>query len=395
MKLSQPNVHIFTSFDDAEQLWRRLETAGDAYVYQTYDWLKEWHQLVGANREIELCFAGVIDDDDEPLMFLPLAIERHRLWKVLTWLGASFSDYNSPILAPNAAARLERIGDMQDIWRMLRQRLPRFDYAHFERLPASIGGQTNPMAHLNSIEHSHAAHSTRLIGDWQSYYTGKRGKRTRHNDRRKRRKLENQGHLEFVIARTPADVSLLVPAMLRQKRAYVRALGKRSVLDEPGYDAFLRTRAEDGLTTGETMLCGLKLGEDILAVQWGAVYGKRLYSIIASYDDGEHSSLSPGEVLLHELFGWCFDQGIEVFDFTYGDEPYKQAWCEETLPLYQSLMPASPWGTLGVHALKSGIKMKNQLKDTAYVRQLLSARHYLRGKSGGEPSRQRSSSGQE
>jgi len=378
--LPQLEFRTFTAFEDAESLWRSLEESGDAYVYQTYDWLSNWYQLVGAKHDLKLCLTAVMDGNGQPLMFLPLAIERHRLWIVLTWLGSSFSDYNAPILANETALRVEKLGGMSKIWRALQRQLPRFDYANFERQPAYVGDQPNPLAQLASIENGHAAHSTRLSDDWPTYYTKKRSKKTRHNDRRKRRKLEVHGQSEFLIARTSEDIDLLLTAMLRQKRAYVKALGKTNVLDEPGYDDFLRLQALEGLTTGAILLCGLKLGDKILAVQWGAVRERRLYSIIASYDDGEYGNLSPGEFLLHDLFSWCFDHGIDVFDFTYGDEPYKRAWCEETLVLFQNLMPVSAWGNVGVYALKSGIIAKHQLKDAAFVRHLLTAQHYIREK---------------
>lgn len=374
------NLQIFTAFEDAEPLWRSFEETGDAYVYQTYDWLVSWYELVGANSSAKLALVALMDDEDQPLMFLPLAIERRRLRSVLTWLGSPFSDYNAPILAQGAAFRVERLGGIGKILEAFQRKLPKFDYVNFERQPAFIGSQPNPFADLASIQNSHAAHSTRLSGDWPSYYKKKRSKKTRHNDRRKRRKLENHGCLEFSVARTPEDIDVLVSAMLRQKRAYVKALGKKNVLDEPGYDDFLREQALEGLKTGATLLCGLKLDDKILAVQWGAIHKGRLYSIIASYDGGEHSNLSPGEFLLHELFSWCFDHDIDVFDFTYGDEPYKQAWCEENLVLFQSLLPASAWGKAGVCALKTRIMAKRLLKDAAFIRRLLTAQQYLREK---------------
>ncbi|MGI9492972.1 MAG: GNAT family N-acetyltransferase [Geminicoccaceae bacterium] len=380
MTLPQLKLQTFATFENAETLWRDLEESGDAYVYQTYDWQSTWYEFVGVNGGLRPCLIAVMDADGRPLMFLPLAIERYGLWGVLTWLGTRFSDYNAPVLAPDAADRLERYGGIGNLWQTLQRKLPRFDYADFQRQPAHIGNQLNPFVQPASIEGGHAAHSTRLSGDWSSYYAKKRSKKTRHNEQRKRRNLARLGQLEFLIARTPADIDLMLPTMLRQKRAYVKALRKENIFDEPGYDEFLRARAVEGLTTGGTMLCGLKLDDDILAVQWAAVYKQRLYSIIASYDDGERNKLSPGGLLLHELFAWCFDHGIEVLDFTYGDEPYKLAWCEQTLALSRSLMPASAWGNVGVCALEAGIKAKRQLKDTGCIQQIRAAQDYLRNK---------------
>ena len=230
-----------------------------------------------------------------------------------------------------------------------------------------VGNQVNHFHQLSAVEKRPSAHNTCLFGDWPDYYKSKRGKKTRHNDRRKRKKLEAIGRLEVLFAGTTDDIDRLVTAMLHQKRDYARNLRKTNVLEQPGYHDFLCERAEAGLDDGTTVLCGIELNGEILAVQWGAVHRRRLYSIVASYDSGSLSNLSPGEILLHELFRWCFENGIETFDFTFGDEPYKQAWCENRMVLYHGLIPATAWGLVPVGTLKSTIKLKHRIRNTGWL----------------------------
>lgn len=360
------DIQIFNTFEDAEPFWREAERTADLHVYQTYGWLTDWYRLVGAAAGVEPCLVVISDADQQSLMILPLAIEWRGFCRVLVWMGAEFADYHAPILMPGASARLRGIG-VETVWKALQQKLPHVDYADFERQPALIGEQANPFIGSNAVLCTHSAHHTDLFGDWSSYYTSKRGRRTRHNDRRKRKKLEKEGQLVFITAKNRDDIDRLITVMIEQKSTYAKALGERNILEQPGYAAFLREKAEQGLKDGSILLCALDLDGDILAAQWGAVHKRRLYSIVASYGQGAHHKLSPGDVLLHDLMGWCFDNGIETFDFTYGDEPYKQPWCEHHVPLYRSLMPITALGAVRAYPLRWLIRLKRWAKSKEWL----------------------------
>jgi CelD/BcsL family acetyltransferase involved in cellulose biosynthesis len=365
--MSSFDIRIFHHLDEVAPVWRRAEAVADLFVYQRFDWLEDWFRLVGAAAGVQPCIVLVNDEHRQPLMLLPLAIERRLLGKALVWLGAEFFDYHAPVLMPGALGKLDDIG-IERIWRAIAATLRGADYADFARQPAAIGGQANPLIKLRALPYMERAHHTELTDGWSAYYTSKRGRRTRHNDRRKRKKLEKEGQLDFIVADKAEDIDRLISAMVRQKRAYARAIGKTNLLEQAGYEAFLREKALQGLDDGSIVVCGLSLNGAILAAQWGAVHRRRLYSVVASYDDGPFSKLSPGEFLLHDLMSWCFDENIDVFDFTYGDEPYKRAWCEHQTPLYRSLLPLSAWGWLLTSATRCILHGREEAKRATWLR---------------------------
>ena len=49
----------------------------------------------------------------------------------------------------------------------------------------------------------------------------------------------------------------------------------------------------------------------------------------------------------------CFDEGIQFFDFGYGQEPYKNTWISGTCALYECSRPATPFGHLFVQLQKA------------------------------------------
>jgi len=129
------------------------------------------------------------------------------------------------------------------------------------------------------------------------------------------------------------------------------------------------------LKDGSILLCGLELDDEILAAQWGGIHRGRLYSIISSYDHGEHGRLSPGDMLLHDMMQWCFENGIETFDFTYGDEPYKEPWCEHHDTLYRSVIPVTAWGAVRAFPIAGVLSLKHWAKDKPWV---MSAKAWVR-----------------
>ena len=72
----------------------------------------------------------------------------------------------------------------------------------------------------------------------------------------------------------------------------------------------------------------------------------------------------PGAVHLHELMRYAIDQGVNVFDFTIGDETYKRDWCEETERLYDHIAVASWRGALAVLPMRVARNAKRTIKQT-------------------------------
>jgi hypothetical protein len=44
-------VEIFRSIEDARDTWLSFEERGDLYVFQTVEWLENWHHHVGRKTD--------------------------------------------------------------------------------------------------------------------------------------------------------------------------------------------------------------------------------------------------------------------------------------------------------------------------------------------------------
>jgi CelD/BcsL family acetyltransferase involved in cellulose biosynthesis len=126
-------------------------------------------------------------------------------------------------------------------------------------------------------------------------------------------------------------------------------------LDRPGYRHYYTTLAERFAWPGPLLMSALEVDGTILATNWGFLSEKRFIGIVMSFEGGEWKSYSPGRILLEDLLKWNFAHGNNVFDFGVGDEPYKVAYTDETLELYEAIIPVTVAGTVYEAAQNSKI----------------------------------------
>lgn len=360
--MSALTIQVHLGFAATERVWRQLQERSDCHAFQTYDWLSEWQACIGSAHGLAPQLVVVRGADDQPLMLLPLGIERRGLARVLTWLGGVITDYHGPLIARDCAPSLLTGPGFLDLWDRVVQRLPRFDYLHFDRQLGQICGYDNPFLVLGARPAASSAHLTRLQPDWDAYYQSKAASRTRRTQRRKTRKLASHGALALELPRNAPEVAEILDTMMDQKSASYHELGVRDLFADPGHRRFvsrLTTRCPE-----LTHLCCLRVGDRIAATHWGLLYRGHFYSLLPTYERGELAALSPGVELRLRLMARCCEEGVETFDFTLGDEPYKDRWCEVTLPVYQVLAPSSAWGRVVVQTQRARAQLKREVKNS-------------------------------
>lgn len=327
-------VEVFTTLEAADAAWREFEQAGELYIYQTRAWAENWYTHIGQAIGAELCLVSVRDTSGKPLYFFPFTIERRGPLRVLAWLGGVLTDYGAPIVQP------KNPGDARQFartWQRMLDALAPVDVVWLTRITPHINGVPNPMTALPLDRYHSAAYPLALTGDWEGFYEAHAGAKTRSTDRRKERRLAGHGDVAF--AKTDGgDGALLervADAMLAQKQAQYREMHAPNVLAEAGYREFFRHPVASLIENGSLHLSALTVGGRIATTHWGMTHHGRFYYFMPSLASGEWAAFSPGRLLLFHLFQWCFQNGIEVFDFTVGDESYKRDWCDMEMPLRQ------------------------------------------------------------
>ncbi len=166
--------------------------------------------------------------------------------------------------------------------------------------------------------HLQPAPYVQLPGDFQTFLAGL-DKKQRHEIRRKLRR----------IGESPEDVQLTFTQNTEDLEDDVEAFIKMMAQD-PNKQIFLTDQMRQHLHNTARVafdhhwlqLSFLTLDGKKAAAHISFIYNNRIWLYNSGWE-WAYRDLSPGWVHLAYLFQWATENGIEVFDFMRGDEPYK------------------------------------------------------------------------
>ncbi len=342
------SLSIHSRFETAAEEWRAFERIAECTAFQTFEWLATWDRHVGRRREIMPVIVIGHFADGRTAFIAPLGLDRRRSAWRLCWLGEDLCDYNAPLLARDFAQRVTA-DQFRVLWQELRQRLRsdpqlRYDWIDFEKMPRTVGVQTNPFTYLAVKPNANSAHITQLGADWETFYRDRRSSATRRRDRTKRKRMEQFGAIRFATASEPDELQRTLATLWQQKKLIFAHKGIGDMFGRPGYREFFADFASNPDSRHMAHVSRVEVGENCAAANFGVVFGDCYYHVLSSYCDGELTRFGPGRLHLRELLAYAIQRGLRLFDFTIGDEPYKLEWSDLRLRLYDYGAAASVRG---------------------------------------------------
>jgi CelD/BcsL family acetyltransferase involved in cellulose biosynthesis len=331
-------IHIHSDLNTIESEWRRFERVADCTAFQTFDWLATWQRHIGERQGVRPVIVVGHFGDGDIAFIVPLGVERGALARRLCWLGQDLCDYNAPLLARDFSARVTPQAFLA-AWHELQLQAScepplRFDWVEFEKMPETVGSQTNPFIYLGVTANPSNAHLTHLGDDWEKFYFAKRSSATRRRDRAKRRHMSEYGDVRFLSAANAEDARRTLEALMEQKSRSLERKGIPDIFAPPGHREFYLELASNPQARHLVHVSHVEIGDMCAAANFGMVHGDCYYHVLASYVDGEVAHYGPGALHLRELMAYAIDRGLRRFDFTIGDEPYKLEWSDSVLKLY-------------------------------------------------------------
>ncbi len=368
---------IYDALADIESEWRRFEQVADCTAFQTFDWLAAWQRHIGRRDGVKPVIVVGAFAGGETAFILPLALTQRHGVRRLCWLGQEHCDYNAPLLAPYF---LQRISSDRFLvaWQALRaqmQRDPRLrhDWIAFEKMPQTVGGQINPFTALDVTVNASGAHLTQLGDDWQKFYYAKRSSATRRRDRAKRRHLSQYGEVRFVSTTGIDDARRTLETLFDQKHRTLARRGIPDIFERQGLREFFFDLASNPEIRHQFHISRIEVGGTWAAANFAILFGDCYYHVLASYeDDAALSQYGPGTLHLRELLAHAIKLGLRRFDFTIGDEPYKDEWCDLSVKLYDYSAPATWRGRPASAASTVRRKLKRFVKQTPSLWKLVS-----------------------
>jgi D-aspartate ligase len=362
---------------EVESEWRRFQEIAECTGFQTFDWLATWDQHIGQRAGVQPAIVVGRFADGTTAFILPLAIERKGSARRLCWFGQDQCDYNAPLLAAEFSQRVPRDRFLA-VWRELRARLQRdprwrHDWIDLQKMPQTIDAQVNPFTYLDVAPNASGAHYTWLADDWEKFYLAKRSSATRRRDRAKRRHMAEFGPIRFVTATNLDDARRTLEILMAQKGRALARRGIRDMFAPPGLREFFLDLASNPKMRHLFHVSRIEVGTACVATNLALVFGGSYYHVLASYDDGSAlSHFGPGALHLRELLAHAIKLGLQRFDFTIGDEPYKLEWSDTSVNLYDHAAAATWRGWPASFSSVARRRFKRFVKQTPLLWRLVS-----------------------
>jgi len=323
-------IKIYQDFSlELESYWQKFEEESHLTPFQSYNWLLNWHKTVGSTlHNIDLCIVCCFNRSSVELI-LPMGINALGNIRKLEWLGGIHSDYMMPIVRKKS----EIFADFESIWLEILNALPPFDVLHLTKQIPRIGNQDNPFTNLGRSKFITNSYQAILNGDWEEYQDKHISKKVLNDSKRQRKRLSKLGKLEFIISKNEENRKKFTKEMFLQKRRRYQEMDVLDVLEIPEHQNLYKNMPTDLGFTGQIHCSVLVLNNKVIASHWGILSKNTFYYLMPSYAGGEWSKYSAGKLLLEDLMAWCCENNISTFDFTLGDEPYKEIWTNKSFPL--------------------------------------------------------------
>lgn len=362
-------VEIAANFASAEAPWRELEASGVLTPYQRFDWMKAYADAMASADAFSPRVLILRNAGHRPCLILPLGVERRRGLVVAAPIGGKHANYHMPVLASAGApspAALKRL--LREAGRALG-----VDAYVFSNCPLSWNGVPNPLAEDGRPSPSNGY---RLALDPDCEATLKRAfsSETRKKLRKKEKKLAELGPVNHLMARSEAEVDLILEAFFRQKAERFRELGIANPFADGPTRAFVRAAALAGLGEGKPAIefHAIRAGERIVATFGAAVDAMRCCGMVNSFDtDPNVARSSPGELLTIQVIRWSCESGRKVFDLGVGEAHYKSSICDEPEPLVDTMLPVTVRGAIYSAGLDGFQRAKRLVKQTPWAWRLV------------------------
>ncbi len=112
----------------------------------------------------------------------------------------------------------------------------------------------------------------------------------------------------------------------------------------------------------------------------GVISGGRFWLLISALAPNIDLQFSPGDYLLRRTIVYCCEAGIDTYDFSLGEQSYKQLWADNLVEHYNFVVALSFGGALFAHGSRVLEFVKRHIKKNTHLNALyLNLRRRLKG----------------
>jgi len=329
---------------------------------QSPAWIAAWVEETGADLVIATLAIG-----GQPALALALEVVKKGPFRLARFMGGHHANGNfMPLVAD--APRIRR-ADIDALIAAIRKARPDIDLLSLERIVEEHEGLGNPLTALPKLPSPNVSLAVDLDGGFEALLKRSSGKRKKKKHRSQIRKFELVGPWRTLQAGTPDEVARVLSAFFEMKRIRLTKIGVENVFGAAEVQAFFRRLFREALGAEKPafVLGALEVGGTIRAVTGSSVVGKRLICEFGAISEDELFYASPGDFLFFEEIKKACDAGMDVYDFSVGDEHYKRLWCDIEAKHFDVTVPLTVKGRALAGVSRGKTRLKRFVKRNAFM----------------------------
>ena len=330
---------------------------------QSAVWILNWAGQIQPNLLV-----ATLNVEGRPVFALALEVTAKGPFRVARFMGGHHANGNFVAADPNWLAKAD-VAAIRSMLAAIAKARPDIDLIALERLLPDLDGVANPFALLDHFASPNLSLAVDLAGGFDALLSRASGKRKRKKHRSQMRKFDAVGSHSRIEARTADEVDRLLDAFFEMKELRFRKMGIANVFGDEQVRAFFRALFTDALAEDKPsfVLHGLEVAGKLRAITGSSRSGKRLICEFGAIAEDDLGHTSPGDFLFFDNIQEACETGIQVYDFSVGDEPYKRLWCDIETQQFEVLIPLTLKGRVLALTLRQGAGIKAFIKNSPTI----------------------------
>ncbi len=343
---SENVIKIKEEFDlELQKEWEKFEKISNINFFQTFKWQKYWYERCGNKRKIII---SLFYKKKELVAIFPLNIKKQYYIDILNWNGFPFSDYNQPIIKINQSL------NPKDFEFLISEIFSKYKFDNVHLINCIISNYLNNSKFISNKASKiifNNNNSDNLIINYLK-------KKIIYEENRLKKKFILEINID-----SNNEKEKILNFFITEKYKQLERTRAWNYLAFKEYKKYIY----DLLEFDQQNLCFscLKIDKKIISSHIGYKFDNCYYYIFPVYDL-KYKKYSPGNILLSRLIENYKDNNFHAFDFTVGNELYKNKLSNFVTHTYEYIAYTRFLGIF--YYLK--IKLKKMIKILIFKKKL-------------------------
>ena len=335
-------IDVLSSFDFEGEEYAALFAKSNGTAFQSPRWLDAFYESLCPSLGVEPFIVIARDSSGTLQIVLPMVRKAVSFAKIIQPADLGITDYNQIIASGET---LDAVSKDAAFKSQLVKALKPFDLLLFRKVRSDSFDIARLFDNAVKIDGDSAAHDLPMPMPFDEWKQATLSKSTRKGLDRKRRNIEKEvGPLTFKTLTDEAEIETAFE-MLRLER------GKKypgDLLSQNAYYDFYLKVAKEGAASGDAVTIIGQIQGKTLTVDFGFHQDGRHLLLLGGFDSSEElKKYSLGLQGILKVMKGRKQVGIDMFDFTTGDEDYKASLHTTRVPMHHYILSNGVVGRIG------------------------------------------------